>query len=62
MRYKIFGRRMGLRVSELALGAGNFATRWGHGAKRGEAKKVFDAYVEAGGKPELVEVPVIPAM
>ncbi len=49
MRYKIFGRRSGLRVSELALGAGNFGTRWGHGAERNEAKKVFDAYVEAGG-------------
>ena len=49
MRYKIFGRRTGLRVSALALGAGNFGTRWGHGAEREEAKKVFDAYVEAGG-------------
>lgn len=49
MRYKIFGRRTGLRVSELALGAGNFGTRWGHGAERKEAKKVFDAYGEAGG-------------
>jgi aryl-alcohol dehydrogenase-like predicted oxidoreductase len=49
MRYKIFGRRTGLRVSELALGAGNFGTRWGHGAKRAAAKKVFDSYVEAGG-------------
>jgi aryl-alcohol dehydrogenase-like predicted oxidoreductase len=49
MRYKIFGWRTGLRVSELALGAGNFGTRWGHGAERNEAKKVFDAYVEAGG-------------
>ena len=49
MRYKLFGRRTGLRVSELALGAGNFGTRWGHGAERAEAKKVFDAYVEAGG-------------
>ncbi len=49
MRYKIFGRRTGLRVSELALGAGNFGTRWGHGAEREEAKKVFDRYVEAGG-------------
>ena len=49
MRYRIFGRRTGLRVSELALGAGNFGTRWGHGAKREEAKKVFYAYVEAGG-------------
>lgn len=49
MRYRIFGRRAGLRVSELALGAGNFGTRWGHGAERAEATKVFDAYVEAGG-------------
>ena len=49
MRSKIFGRRTGLRVSELALGAGNFGTRWGHGAERTEAKKVFDTYVEAGG-------------
>jgi aryl-alcohol dehydrogenase-like predicted oxidoreductase len=49
MRYKIFGRRTGLRVSELALGGGNFGTRWGVGAERGEAKKVFDRYVEAGG-------------
>ena len=49
MRYKIFGRRTGLRVSELALGAGNFGTRWGHGAEAREAKKVFDRYVEAGG-------------
>ena len=31
------------------MGAGNFGTRWGHGAKRDEAKAVFDAYLEAGG-------------
>ncbi len=49
MRYKIFGRRTGLRVSELALGTGNFGTGWGHGAEREEAKKIFDGYVEAGG-------------
>jgi aryl-alcohol dehydrogenase-like predicted oxidoreductase len=49
MQYKIFGRRTGLRVAQLALGAGNFGTRWGHGAERAEAKKVFDGYVEAGG-------------
>lgn len=49
MKYKSFGRRTGLRVSELALGAGNFGTRWGHGAERDEAKKLFDAYVAAGG-------------
>ena len=49
MRYKTFGRRAGLRVSELALGAANFGTRWGYGAARGDAKEIFDAYAEAGG-------------
>ncbi|WP_166361967.1 aldo/keto reductase [Pseudomonas akapageensis] len=49
MRYKVFGRHTGLRVSELALGTGNFGTGWGHGAERDEAKKIFDGYVEAGG-------------
>jgi aryl-alcohol dehydrogenase-like predicted oxidoreductase len=29
MHYKVFGRKTGLRVSELALGAGNFGTGWG---------------------------------
>jgi hypothetical protein len=50
MRYKVFGRRTGLRVSELALGAGNFGTGWGHGAERDEAGGNFlDGFVEAGG-------------
>lgn len=49
MRYRIFGRRTGLRVSELALGTGNFGMRWGHGAERAEAKRVFDRFTEAGG-------------
>ncbi|WP_222597202.1 aldo/keto reductase [Chitinophaga pinensis] len=49
MNYKIFGKKSGLRVSELALGTGNFGTRWGHGASPEESKKVFDAYVAAGG-------------
>ncbi len=49
MRYKIFGRRTGLRVAELALGAGNFGTGWGHGAERDEARRIFDGYAEAGG-------------
>jgi aryl-alcohol dehydrogenase-like predicted oxidoreductase len=31
------------------LGTGNFGKPWAHGAERAEAKKVFDAYVEAGG-------------
>jgi len=49
MRNKVFGRRSGLQVSELALGTGNFGTGWGHGAERDEAKQIFDAYLEAGG-------------
>ncbi len=49
MRYSTFGRRTGLRVSEVALGTGNFGTGWGHGAERDEARQIFDGYVEAGG-------------
>lgn len=49
MQYTTFGRRTGLRVSELALGTGNFGTGWGHGAERAEAKSMFDTYLEAGG-------------
>jgi aryl-alcohol dehydrogenase-like predicted oxidoreductase len=49
MHYKIFGRHTGLRVSELALGTGNFGTDWGHGAEPAEARKIFDGYAEAGG-------------
>ncbi|MGU9813093.1 aldo/keto reductase [Pseudomonas sp. LF052] len=49
MRNKVFGRRSGLQVSELALGTGNFGTGWGHGAERDEARQIFDGYLEAGG-------------
>ena len=49
MEYLHFGRRTGLRVSELALGTGNFGTGWGYGSERREAKEVFDGYVGAGG-------------
>lgn len=49
MRYKLFGKHTGLRVSELVLGAGNFGTRWGHGAEPDEARRIFEAYAEAGG-------------
>lgn len=49
MQYTTFGRRTGLRVSELALGTGNFGTGWGYGSEREEAKEVFDGYVDAGG-------------
>ena len=33
MRYKIFGELTGLKVSELAIGAGKFGQTWGYGAK-----------------------------
>ena len=49
MRYRLFGRHTGLRVSELVLGAGTFGTRWGHGALPEEARRVLDGYAEAGG-------------
>jgi aryl-alcohol dehydrogenase-like predicted oxidoreductase len=49
MRYTTFGRRTGLRVSEYALGTGNFGTGWGVGTDRAEAQKVFDRFAEAGG-------------
>ena len=50
MRYKVFGQGTGLRVSELALGTGTFGTGWSHhGTERDEARRVFDAYREAGG-------------
>ncbi|MEU6820270.1 aldo/keto reductase [Streptomyces atriruber] len=46
--YRLLGRS-GLRVSPLALGAATFGTEWGWGAERGEARKLFDLYVERGG-------------
>jgi len=49
MRYTLFGIHTGLRVSELVLGTGNFGTRWGHGAQPGEARRILDAYADAGG-------------
>jgi aryl-alcohol dehydrogenase-like predicted oxidoreductase len=48
MRYRIFGKT-GLKVSTLALGAGNFGTGWGYGASRDEARAMFDAYRAVGG-------------
>jgi aryl-alcohol dehydrogenase-like predicted oxidoreductase len=49
MRYTTFGRRTGLRVSEYALGTGNFGTGWGAGAEPDEARRMFDRFAEAGG-------------
>lgn len=48
MQYRLFGRS-GLRVSELCLGTMTFGTEWGWGADKDESRRIFDAYVHAGG-------------
>lgn len=49
MEHFTFGRRNGLRVSELSLGTGNFGTGWGYGADLGTATAIFNRFAEAGG-------------
>jgi aryl-alcohol dehydrogenase-like predicted oxidoreductase len=48
MRYRLLGHS-GLRVSEAALGTMTFGDDWGWGAAKDEARKVYDAFREAGG-------------
>lgn len=48
MRYKLLGKS-GLRVSELALGTMTFGEDWGFGANLEESRRIFDAFVQAGG-------------
>jgi aryl-alcohol dehydrogenase-like predicted oxidoreductase len=48
MRYKLLGRS-GLRVSEVALGTMTFGDAWGWGAARDESRRIFDAFLDAGG-------------
>jgi aryl-alcohol dehydrogenase-like predicted oxidoreductase len=48
MKYKLLGNS-GLRVSEAALGTMTFGDDWGWGAAKDEARKVYDAFREAGG-------------
>lgn len=48
MRYKLLGKS-GLRVSELCLGTMTFGEDWGWGASKEESRKVYDAFLEAGG-------------
>ncbi|MBL0713870.1 MAG: aldo/keto reductase [Desulfosarcina sp.] len=48
MRYRLLGHS-GLRVSELCLGSMTFGDDWGWGASPKESRRIFDAYVEAGG-------------
>jgi aryl-alcohol dehydrogenase-like predicted oxidoreductase len=49
MEHFTLGRNNGLRASALALGAGNFGTRWGYGAREDAARAVVDRFAEAGG-------------
>ncbi len=48
MRYTLLGRS-GLRVSEVALGTMTFGEAWGWGASPEESRRMFEAFVEAGG-------------
>lgn len=49
MRYTIFGKHTGLRVSQLSLGTANFGEAWGHGATLDQSRHILDIYAEAGG-------------
>lgn len=48
MRYRLLGRS-GLRVSEICLGAMTFGEDWGWGSPKDESRKIYDAFLEAGG-------------
>ena len=48
MHYRLLGKS-GLRVSELCLGTMTFGEDWGWGASQNESRRIFDAFVEAGG-------------
>jgi aryl-alcohol dehydrogenase-like predicted oxidoreductase len=48
MRFKLLGKS-GLRVSELCLGTMTFGEDWGWGATKDESRKIYDAFLEAGG-------------
>jgi aryl-alcohol dehydrogenase-like predicted oxidoreductase len=48
MRYRLLGNS-GLRISEAALGTMTFGDDWGWGASKDEARRVYDAFREAGG-------------
>lgn len=48
MKYKLLGKS-GLRISELCLGTMTFGDKWGWGGNEDESRKMFDAFVNAGG-------------
>ena len=49
MRYKIFGERTGLKVSEFALGTGMFGRTSDYGATPEEARLIIEGFADAGG-------------
>jgi aryl-alcohol dehydrogenase-like predicted oxidoreductase len=48
MRYRLLGNS-GLRVFEASLGTMTFGDDWGWGSAKDEARKIYDAYRDAGG-------------
>jgi aryl-alcohol dehydrogenase-like predicted oxidoreductase len=48
MHYRLLGKS-GLRISELCLGTMTFGEDWGWGASQEESRRIFEAFVEAGG-------------
>jgi aryl-alcohol dehydrogenase-like predicted oxidoreductase len=48
MKYRLLGNS-GLRVAEMSLGTMTFGEDWGWGSGKDEARKIYDAYREAGG-------------
>lgn len=48
MKYKLLGKT-GLRVSEVCLGTMTFGTEFHWGSTKDQSRKVFNAFVEAGG-------------
>jgi aryl-alcohol dehydrogenase-like predicted oxidoreductase len=48
MNYQLLGRS-GLRVSDLCLGTMTFGEDWGWGAGKDEARRMYDAFRNAGG-------------
>ena len=48
MNYRLLGKS-GLRVSEISLGTMTFGEDWGWGSPKDEARKIYDAYRDAGG-------------
>jgi aryl-alcohol dehydrogenase-like predicted oxidoreductase len=48
MDYQLLGRS-GLRVSEMCLGTMTFGEDWGWGATKDEARRIYEAYRNAGG-------------